>query len=388
MSTIKVNRLESTSTANGGIDIDTDGHVQFDGLQLPTDGALSNRNLIINGDMVHDQRSNGSVFATSGDTYGTCDRWSLQYSNNSRFTGQQVSDGPVGFDKSLKAEVTSYFTVSSDKYFIVEQAIEGYNTSSLSWGSSNAKAISISFWVKASVTGTYSIALRNSDFTRSRVEEYTINTANTWEYKTITTPGDTTGTYNTTNGVGIRLVFDLGVGSDFEETAGTWVAGNKFSTSNSVRLIETQDATWQITGVQLEVGSKATPFEHESYGQTLAKCQRYFQKSYEINVVPGTVHTAPSGLITHYGSTDNSGNIVFQTDFRCEMRTVPTIIFYANDGSQGTVYTARSGSSGNTTGHTYRRSTRGTCGYGRAGTTAASYVVAYVEAHYTASAEL
>lgn len=301
MSKIKVNRLENTSTANGGIDIDTSGHVQVDGLQMPTAGPLSNRNMIINGAMVHDQRSNGAVFNTTGPTYGTCDRWSFQYSQSSKYTGQQVSDGPAGFEKSLKATVTNSTSVGSVGYFVVEQSIEGYNSSSLAWGSADAKAISISFWVKASVTGTYSLAIRNADYSRTRVEEYTIQTANTWEYKTITVPGDTTGTYNTTDGVGIRILFDLGVGTAYSGTAGVWNAGNKFSTSNSVHLIETQGATWQITGVQVEVGSKATPFEHESYGQTLAKCQRYTQ----VYKYPNTYQHICQGIISSAGQLQN-----------------------------------------------------------------------------------
>ena len=308
MSTIKVNNIVPPNVGEG---------VSIDGLQMPTAGALSNRSLIINGAMTFDQRSNGSVFDTTGQTYGTCDRWSFQYSQASKYTGQQVSDGPVGFEKSLKATVTNAFTVGSPNYFVVEQAIEGYNTSSLAWGSADAKAISISFWVKASVTGTYSLAVRNADYTRTRVEEYTINTANTWEYKTITVPGDTTGTYNTTNGPGIRLVFDLGVGTAYSGTAGVWNAGNKFSTSNSVHLIETQGATWNITGVQLEVGSKATPFEHESYGQTLAKCQRYYYRTAE--------NGQTTNLITmcNEGATSASGAMPHPVF----MRAIPTVNF-------------------------------------------------------------
>ena len=319
MSTIKVNNIVPPNVGEG---------VSIDGLQMPTAGALSNRNLIINGDMVHDQRSNGSVFATTGATYGTCDRWSFQYSNASKYTGQQVSDGPVGFKKSLKANVASAFTVSSTSYFLVEQAIEGYNFSSLCFGTADAKPVSISFWVKASVTGTYSLALRNSDNTRSIVQEYTINTANTWEYKTITTPGDTTGTYNTTNGVGIRLVFGLGIGSSFEATAGTWVAGNKFTTSSSVRLIETQDATWQVTGVQLEVGSKATPFEYESYSQTLAKCQRYYYRT--------TASSNDSTVAVGFNQNGSATRAV--AFFPVTMRAAPTALEQSGTASDVSIY--------------------------------------------------
>ncbi len=312
MSTIKVNKIENTSTTAGGIEVDTSGHVKIDGQQLPTAGPLSNRNLIINGEMVHDQRSSGAVFNTTGPTYGICDRWSFQYSQSSKYTGQQVSDGPVGFEKSLKATVTAAYTVGTNQYFVVEQAIEGYDTSSLAWGSADAKAISISFWVKASVTGTYSLALRNADYTRTRVEEYTIDTANTWEYKTITVPGDTTGTYNTTNGVGIRLLFDLGVGTAYSGTAGVWNAGNVFSTSNSVHLIETQDATWQITGVQLEVGSKSTPFEHRSYSDELLRCQRYYE----------------TGSVKMYGGGLNTGqSLALSGQFKVSKRAGPTMTY-------------------------------------------------------------
>jgi hypothetical protein len=240
------------------------------------DGALSNRNLIINGSMAIDQRNGGSSITPSNGTL-TLDRWKAGLAQTSKFSLDQDSESPAGFTTSMKVTSLSAYTPSSNDHFFIEQEVEGYNAIPLALGSSDAKDISISFWVRSSLTGTFAGSVINSARNRSRVFEYTINTANTWEHKTVSFAGDTTGTWLTTNGKGVSLRFNFGAAGTWLQDAGSWSTGNVTASSGSVNLVATSNATLYITGVQLEVGDTATPFEHRSYGDELAKCQRYFQ---------------------------------------------------------------------------------------------------------------
>tara|TARA_S200002703_G_scaffold65857_1_gene56956 strand:- start:429 stop:1577 length:1149 start_codon:yes stop_codon:yes gene_type:complete len=297
MSKIKVNRLENTSTANGGIDIDTSGHVQVDGLQMPTAGPLSNRNMLINGSMVIDQRNSGTVADTTGASYLSCDRWSYVYAAASKFTAQQTTTTPVGFYKSLQLTSSAATSPTSTNAYIVKQIIEGNNIGHLNFGGANAKTITLSFNVKASVTGDYSVAITNGANSRSYVTTFNV-TSTGWEYKTITISGDTTGSWANDNTAGLAVKFDLGSGTDFETaTTDAWQSGDFLRTSSSVKFIGTNAATFNITGVQLEVGSKATPFEHENYGQTLAKCQRYYLRV-TAHTTNGRMATAGNGSVS------------------------------------------------------------------------------------------
>jgi len=246
--------------------------------------ALSNRNFIINGAAVLDQRNGGSSVTASTGTY-TLDRWRAYDNTDGVFTVQQVSDSPDDFSYSIKVTATTAdSSLAAAQQAKLQQRIEGYNVASLALGSSGAKSLTLSFYVKSSVTGTYGVGFINSANDRSFVTSYTINSANTWEYKTITLAGDTTGTWLTTNGIGLNVQWSLGMGSNFEGTSGSWQAGEKSDASGFTKLIGTLNATWQITGVQLEVGDTATPFEHRSFGEEMAKCQRYY-----------TVYSAGSG---------------------------------------------------------------------------------------------
>jgi len=240
--------------------------------------ALSNRNFIINGAAVLDQRNGGSSVTASTGTY-TLDRWRAYDNTDGVFTVQQVSDSPDDFSYSIKVTATTAdSSLAAAQQAKLQQRIEGYNVASLALGSSGAKSLTLSFYVKSSVTGTYGVGFINSANDRSFVTSYTINSANTWEYKTITLAGDTTGTWLTTNGIGLNVQWSLGMGSNFEGTSGSWQAGEKSDASGFTKLIGTLNATWQITGVQLEVGDSATPFEHRSYGDELARCQRYYYR--------------------------------------------------------------------------------------------------------------
>lgn len=238
-------------------------------------GGLTGPNLIINGAMTIDQRNSGSS-VTPSNSY-TLDRFSTNTSQASKFTVQQDTTAPVNFVNSLKVTSSSAYTVGSGDVFTVYQNIEGQNISHLNWGSANAQTVTLSFKVRSSLTGTFGGAIVNSAQNRSYPFTYTISTANTWTDIAITVAGDTSGTWLTTNGIGIRVRFGLGAGSTYSGTAGAWAGANYFSATGAVDVVATSGATWYITGVQLEVGETATPFEHEDFGTTLRKCQRYFQ---------------------------------------------------------------------------------------------------------------
>ena len=278
MSTLKTTNLQHASAASPAIVLASDGSAAAQVSSL-NDGPLSGaRNRIINGDMRIDQRNGGaSVTPTNAANTYVVDRWSYYVSQASKLTAQQSSVVPTGFKNSLLTTSSSAYSVGSNDLFIVRQHIEGFNTADLGWGAAGAQQITLSFWVRSSLTGTFGGAIKNDDATRAYPFSYTISAANTYEYKTITLVGDTTGTWLTTNGRGIQVVFGLGAGSAYSGTAGAWVAGDIHSVTGATSVVGTNGATFYITGVQLEAGSVATPFERRSYGQELALCQRYYE---------------------------------------------------------------------------------------------------------------
>lgn len=247
---------------------------KLNGLVYPDASSMGFRNRIINGDMRIDQRNNGAAVTTSGQYL--VDRFTQAFANAS-CSFQQAPDAPTGFTNSLKLTVTTGAAPSVGSNNAILQRIEGLNTADLSFGSASAASVTLSFWVKASVTGTYATSLTNSAFNRSYVATYQINAANTWEQKTVTITGDTTGTWLTTNGTGIVVLWDFGSGSNLNTTAGSWQAGNFYRTSSCTTIAATTNATFQITGVQLEAGTVASPFERRDYGRELMMAQRYFQ---------------------------------------------------------------------------------------------------------------
>ena len=272
--------------ASGEITIDTDKKtvVVHDGT-TPGGRALSTfdpsgRNRIINGAMMIDQRNAGESVTASNGSFGV-DRFKTAVAGTGVFTMQRSSTAPTGFANSQLLTVTTADTsiVAIDEYSF-RHYIEGYNFADLMWGTSSAQAITLSFWVRSSITGTYAVGLRNKNADRTYPATYTINSANTWEYKTITVAGDTTGTWEgATNQTGVALIFSLGAGSGLQGTANTWNSGNLWSTATATQWISTVGATFYITGVQLEKGSVATPFEFRPYGTELALCQRYYEQA-------------------------------------------------------------------------------------------------------------
>jgi len=241
-------------------------------------GLYGFKNRIINGAMMIDQRNAGASVTVSDSTKQyTVDRWSAFETTDGVVTAQQVSDAPTGFINSLKITTTTAdSSLSANQRLQFSQDIEGLNVSDLGWGTANAKTITLSFWVKSSLTGTFGGSLANSAADRSYVFTYSIPTASTWTQISVTIAGDTSGTWLTTNGIGIRVYFALGVGTDFQGSAGSWAGALYLAPSGAVSVIGTLNATWQLSGVQLEKGSTATSFDYRPYGTELQLCQRYY----------------------------------------------------------------------------------------------------------------
>jgi hypothetical protein len=237
-------------------------------------GGFAMRNRIINGAMVIDQRNAGASVTPTTSSYAL-DRWRLSISQSSKFSVQQSSTAPTGFTKSLLITSLSAYSVVSGDYFTIQQQIEGYNVADMAFGTASASSITVSFWVRSSLTGTFGGTFQNGANTRSYPFSYVINSANTWEQKTVTIAGDTTGTWTTDNTAGACLRFSLGMGSTYSGTANAWVSSDIESVTGATSVVGTNGATFYITGVQLEKGSTATSFDYRPYGTELQLCQRY-----------------------------------------------------------------------------------------------------------------
>ena len=236
------------------------------------------RNRIINGAMVIDQRNAGAANTPVNNGY-TLDRWKFGLTQSAKFTAQQDSSANTvaGFTSSLKVTSSSAYSVTSVDTFFLDQIIEGNNVADLRWGTASARPITISFWVRSSLTGQFGGALRNNAADRAYPFSYTIVAANTWEQKFITVVGCPDGTWLTTNGTGIEIVWNLGSVSSYLATAGAWTSANIIGATGDTSVVGTNGATWYITGVQLEEGSVPTPFEYRQYGTEFDLCRRYFE---------------------------------------------------------------------------------------------------------------
>jgi hypothetical protein len=277
--------------------------------------SLGRRNLIMNGAMQVAQRGT-SGSPSSGGSYGI-DRFMFFAAGGGDYTNSQ-STGHVaetGFNTVLKVEVTTADTsIGSGDYYGFSQRIEAQNVQHLQYGTANAKTLTLSFWVKATKTGTQTIWVNKPDATSYHfISEYTINTSDTWEYKTLTIPALTAsgGSINDDNGIGLQVGWILKYGSVYQGTADTWTTDSIFTTTNAVNNMDTVGNTFYLTGVQLEVGSVATPFEHRSYGEELAACQRYL---YRIDAHP--TNRIPIGI----ASTSDGDDIQVVMGLPCNMR--------------------------------------------------------------------
>ena len=344
------------------------------------------RNRIINGAMMIDQRNAGaSITPTSGQYL--VDRFYYQATQASKVTAQQNAGGitpPTGFTKYQGIVSSSAYSLSAGDYFLMRQAIEGLNVSDLAWGTASAAPVTLSFLVRSTLTGTFGGALTNAAANRWYVFSYTINSANTWEYKTIVIPGDTTGTWATDNTAGIQLSWSLGTGTTYSGTAGAWGASVLLAPTGSVSLVSNNAATWNITGVQLEVGSVATPFERRMYPVELAMCQRYFSSVGGTNIS----EMANVGSNQAYTTTQTAGVLIFPV----EMRAAPTFsVSAASDWYvTGAAYTATLATS-ITMQQTGRRTGQITSTIGSAALTAgnaSSFQAANINARMNLSAEL
>ena len=293
------------------------------------DGALSNRNLIINGAMQVAQRGT-SVAGVTGGGYLTCDRMELGMTAIGTWTVTQESDGPVGFANSYKvACTTANAAPAAGAFMFVGYKIEGQDLQQLAKGSADAQSVTLSFWVKSNVLGAYQVTFLDSDNTRNIAGTYTVDASATWEYKTITVAGDTTGPFTNDNGNSLGLEFWLDSGVNFKggEVPTAWEAqvNNDRNAGSTVNLADTLGNYFQITGVQLEVGDTATPFEHRSYGQELALCQRYYEKSFQQGQAPIRAIAAPD----RFGGTAYGPSSLGESrPFSVSKRNSPTMTYY------------------------------------------------------------
>ncbi len=326
---------------------------------LPNTFGFKNR--IINGAMVIDQRNAGASVSTSTDTFGV-DRMQVYANIPSKYTAQQNAGSvtpPSEFTKYLGITSSSAYSPAAGDVFVILQNIEGYNTADLGFGTAGASTVTLSFWVRSSLTGTFGGSLANEAYNRSYPFSYAISSANTWEKKSITIAGDTAGTWATTGGAGIRLYLDLGCGSSYIGTAGAWAPTLYTTVAGATKVIGTNGATFYITGVQLEKGATATSFDYRPYGTELALCQRYcnvFTNSDTTNQRHSTfamaasttqvdsafsfkasMRTSPSVLI------DTIGNIRISDGITAVTPTTYSIMSAVNGSQQGLVSFATTG---------------------------------------------
>lgn len=357
------------------------------GNNYPSAGPLSNRNKIINGAMTIDQRNAGALMTSVGNGVYTVDRWVLWHDIGT-FNAQQNLNSvtpPTGFANYLGFAVTGAATPSGSNYCSVQHKIEGFNFSDLGFGAAGAQSVTLSFWVRSSLTGTFGGGVQNNAQDRSYPFAYTINAADTWEQKVVSISGDTTGTWLKTNGSGLVLCFDLGTGPSVAGTANSWAATNYQSATGATSIVATSGATFYITGVQLEAGDTATPFENRSYGAELALCQRYYQKSYNTDVAVGT--NILTGVSQWRNIVGNGGVFLRSTEFlRTQMRATPTYVIYTQAGVAGSFNSFDGTSRTHTVSNLDKTSARGFGGITVTGTSVPDNAEYFY--HYTASAEL
>lgn len=350
------NSINATSTGNGGIittgddsgvlniqtnettavSIDASQNATFtNGANLPNTFGFKNR--IINGNMAIDQRNAGASSNPSTDGgYWTVDRWRTFRSQANKYTIQQNAGSvtpPAGFGFYMGVTSSSAYSILSTDYFLLNTRIEGFNWVDMNWGTASASAATLSFWVRSSLTGTFGGSITNGAETYSYPFTYTVNSANTWEYKTVAIPGPTAGTWvGATNGIGVSVWLGLGAGSTYSGSAGSWSANNYLSATGATSVVGTNGATFYVTGVQLEKGTQATSFDFRSYGTELALCQRYYYRlkagsSYAnagvgraystangqaVVAMPVSMRAAPTGgysALSDWNAAQASGNI-------------------------------------------------------------------------------
>ena len=329
MSTLRVDTIRHNSATSDAITTHSDGTASAKIIDV-AGGPLSNRNLIINGAMNVAQRSpNVAVNIPGGKTVTDVDRfgqWTKVADANWK-SAQQVYDAPAGFQFSRKITSSAANTIEAGTYHSVRYAVEGYDAAQLNCGLSSAKTVTLSFYVKSSLTGTFGLNFSNSANNRSYATTYTISNPNDWERKTITVTLDTSGTWLKTSGVGLEINWHLAVGSSYSTSTLNQWQGNWRFPSSATDILATNGATWQLTGVQLEVGNIATSFEHRSFVDELIRCQRYYEKSYPYTVVPGAASYYSSSF-TRRDGTASSVVRYYDVNYKVTKRASPNITIY------------------------------------------------------------
>ena len=322
MSTLRVNTLQNTSTTDGGISINNSGHVTVDGVAMPSSGPLSNRNLVINGAMQVAQR--GTTFTGGGGGGITLDMWKFSEGTSAVFDVVRSSTAPAGFANSFKVDCTTTGTPTGSQEGFVETKVESQNLQHLQYGTSGAQSATLSFWVRSNKTGDYGLWIYHYDEASQYATTYTISSADTWEYKTITIPGNTSTALANDNTTGLAIRFYLQIGPDLAGTPSETWQTTLSNRSPDLNLGDSTDNEWLITGVQLEVGSVATPFEHRSFGDEMARCQRYYYRTETSNK---NIHA------TFYGSS----LYMCQVWLPVYMRAAPSVTLSGGNASDATI---------------------------------------------------
>ena len=302
-----------------------------------TDNVTGRRNIVHNGAMQVDQRHNGSSFTVVNGNSITgyiADRFRINENSSSAMTAQTVSDAPAGFAHSIKLTVTTAdASLAGTEFHRIIQGIEGKDIAHLNFGSANAKTLTLSFHVKSSVTGQYYFSIFNGAANRTQLKGYTISSANTWEKKTITITPDTAGTWVNTNAVGMYIMWSLGTGTSYQSnTIDAWIGSFAMAKSDQVNLAATNGSTFQLTGVQLEIGDTASDFEHRSHSEELSLCQRYFYKFINTGLSDQFNFYSPYSPAQITAGLPNSSAICPMT-FPTTMRAAPTVATTISGGT-------------------------------------------------------
>jgi hypothetical protein len=358
------------------------------GYQTKALNQFAHRNLVINGDMQIAQRSSSVASITTAGYY-TADRWNTSCDTIGTWTQSVENDAPTGsgFRKSLKMLCTTAdASPSGSDNLIFLQKFEGQNLQQIAKGTSAAQQLTLSFWVKSNVTGTYIADLFDLDNTRQVSKSYTISASGVWEYKTIILPADTTGAFDNDNAASLQINWWLGAGSTF--TSGTlntsWASNTSANRAvGQTNLAASTNNYWQVTGVQLEVGDTATPFEFKSVEDELVECQRYYQKSYNQGTNPGTATNYAGAVVWSPVTTSGYGSAA-PVYLKTTMRATPTITIYNPEtGATGSIRGISAGN--NFAGTADYIGDNGFCVYATATQSSAGFLIG---THYVAQIEL
>ena len=382
---------------NGNTDrllIDSNGNTNISGITTCTEIApsysqLSHRNLLYNGNMQIAQRGTSFTGVTGSQSTYPVDRFLFGTSGSSAWTVAQSTAGSVlantGFAQAIKVDCTTADTsLSANNEFWLTQRLEAQDLQHLRYGNAAAKSLTISFWTRSNKTGDFGLWMYSADGGRQYATTYTINSADTWEKKVVTIPGDTSGTINNDNGPGLECRWYLGAGSAYAGTPSNAWTGTLTNRTTTMNLADSTSNEWYLTGVQLEVGTVDTPFESRSYGDELLRCQRYYEHSYNTGVTPGS----NSNVGGYYMSltSDSGGNATWSLEYKAQKRAVPTMAFYRDNGTSGSWdFNGESVSAGAHTVNAHRSSQTHLNAYLAVG---ANWDPAYVYGHWTSTAEL